>query len=115
MPPSIVLMWWREVEAERSHGAEGADHLALEAGAVGLAGVLHDDEVVAGGELAERAHVAGIAEQVHRQQRAGAGPTARAAAAGSIVKVSRSTSTSTGTSPTFTSGKYVVDQAPRGR
>ncbi len=32
------------------------------------------------------------------------GPTARAAAAGSIVKVSRSTSTSTGTSPTFTSG-----------
>jgi len=42
------------------------------------------------------------------------GPMAPAAAAGSIVKVSRSTSTSTGTSPTFTSGKYVVDQATAG-
>src|SRR6185369_1903543 len=42
------------------------------------------------------------------------GPTARATASGSIVNVSRSTSTSTGTSPTFTSGKYVVDHATAG-
>ena len=42
------------------------------------------------------------------------GPMAPATAAGSIVKVSRSTSTRTGTSPAFTSGKYVVDQATAG-
>ncbi len=64
----------REVEAEGAHDAEGAGRAALESRAVGLAGVLDDVQPVATGQLAQRPHVAGVAQQVHRHQRPRARP-----------------------------------------
>ena len=61
------------IEGEAPHVAEGAHRLALPVVAVALGAVLHHLEAVAAGDLHDAGHVAGLTEQVHRQDGLGAG------------------------------------------
>ena len=52
------------LQAEAADGAEGADHLAVFAGEVGLRAVLDYRDAAAAGEFEDRRHLARIAEQM---------------------------------------------------
>src|SRR5581483_12102255 len=60
-----------ELEAEPGSVAEGAEPLAPEGGAGGLADVLDEGDAAAAGELDQRAHVGRVPAHVHGEDRPG--------------------------------------------
>ena len=59
------------IEAGRAGNADGADRPAIAGGEMSLGRVLDQRQVVPCGDRLERAHVSGLAVQVHRQNRLG--------------------------------------------